>query len=105
MLMAERFAAYVASVMAGDGALFRRVIEASGGTWRDGPDGLVVTRADGFVAGILRSDPVSCAAGVGFALCGPLWALVPEIRDGYELVSRRASAAVKAAREAKHGFA
>jgi hypothetical protein len=103
-LLAERLADYAWAICTNDRnvlQVFRKVIEAGGGSWEENEDQVTLTGPSGIRGGFTpgREDPVTACVMVNFMLFGQLWAQVPPAAKALEVINKRWAAHVKAEKE------
>jgi len=103
-LLAERLADYAWAIAANDRStleVFRKVVEAGGGSWEDDGYQITLTGPSGIRGGFTpgHEDPVTACVMVNFMLFGQFWAQVPPAAKALEVINKRWAAHVKAQKE------
>jgi hypothetical protein len=103
-LLAERLADYAWAIAANDRStlgVFRKVIEAGGGSWEDDGYQVTLTGPSGIRGGFTpgHEDPVTACVMVNFMLFGQLWAQVPPAAKALEVINKRWADHVKSQKE------
>jgi len=102
--LAERLADYAWAIAANDRStleVFRKVVEAGGGSWEDDGYQITLTGPSGIRGGFTpgHEDPVTACVMVNFMLFGQFWPQVPPAPKALEVINKRWAAYVKAQKE------